>query len=241
MIVVSKNERDTDKLIKSLKEEDERYILTSEGDIKNYLGVDIVKNKDGYFEFKQPHLIQRVLDYVKIEKGDNRAKPTPGTPPLLHKDINGKPKRYEWNYRAVKGMLNFLTGSTRPGINMAVHQKSRFNNNPTWQHEKAVMRICRYLEGTKDKGMVFRTETSKCLELFVNVDFAGNWQNESEAHPDNCLSSTGFIIRFNGCKIIWKFHLQTEITLSTAEAECVGFNQALRSMIPIISLLKEFQ
>ena len=35
--------------------------------------------------------------------------------------------------------------------------------------------------------------------------------------------------------------MQTEITLSTAEAEYVALSQALRSMIPIISLLKEFQ
>ena len=33
MIVVSKKEKDIAKLIKSLREEDERFILTSEGDI----------------------------------------------------------------------------------------------------------------------------------------------------------------------------------------------------------------
>ena len=41
--------------------------------------------------------------------------------------------------------------------------------------------------------------------------------------------------------MIWKSHLQTEITLSTAESEYVALSQVLRSMIPIISLLKEFQ
>ena len=43
MIVVSKKVEDIDKIIKSLKEEDERFILTSEGGIKNYLGVEIVE------------------------------------------------------------------------------------------------------------------------------------------------------------------------------------------------------
>ena len=69
---------------------------------------------------------------MNIEKGSNRGKPTPVTHPLLHKDINDKPRRYAWNYHVVNGMLNFLTGSTRPDINMGVHQTSRFNNNPTW-------------------------------------------------------------------------------------------------------------
>ena len=35
--------------------------------------------------------------------------------------------------------------------------------------------------------------------------------------------------------------MQTEIALSRAEAEYVALSQALRSMIPIISLLNEFQ
>ena len=68
MIVVSKREKDINSLITSLREEDERFILTSEGDIKNYLGVEIVKNKDGSFELKQPHLIQRILDYVNVKR-----------------------------------------------------------------------------------------------------------------------------------------------------------------------------
>ena len=72
-------------------------------------------------------------------------------------------------------MLNFLTGSTRPGIDMAVHQTSRFNNDPTWQHEKAIMRIYIYLVGTKNRGMVFRPDKSIGLKLFVDADFAGNW------------------------------------------------------------------
>ena len=107
MIVVSKKEEDIDKLIKSLKEEDERFILTSEGDIKNYLGVEIVKNKDGSFEFKQPYLIWRILHYMNVEKGSNKGKQTPVTLPLLHKDIKDKSRRYEWNYCVTNGMLNF--------------------------------------------------------------------------------------------------------------------------------------
>ena len=87
---------------------------------------------------------------------------------------------YKWN-------AELLTGSSRSDINMAVHQTSRFNNNPTWQHEKDIMRICRYLVGTKDRRMVSRPEKYKVLEFFVDAVFTRNWQNASEDHPDNCL------------------------------------------------------
>ena len=137
-------------------------------------------------------------------------------------------------------MLNYLTGSTRPDIAMAVHQIARFSNNPKLSHEKSIMRICRYLIGTADKGMIFKPDKTKGLELYVDADFAGNWKNAGEEHPENCMSRTGYLIRYNGCNIMWKSQLQTEITLSTAESEYVALSQALRPMIPVINLLEDF-
>jgi hypothetical protein len=31
--------------------------------------------------------------------------------PLLNKDLNGVPQKYEWEYRGAIGMLTYLTGS----------------------------------------------------------------------------------------------------------------------------------
>ena len=55
--------------------------------------------------------------------------------------------------------------------------------------------------------------------------------------PENCMSSTGFLIRYQGCNIYWKSQLQTEITLSTAESEYVALSQALRSATPVLNTL----
>ena len=116
---------------------------------------------------------------------------TPASLPLLHKDENGSNRRNKWNYRAVTGMLNYLTGSTRPDIAMAVHQIARFSNNPKLSHEKSIMRICRYLIGTADKGMIFKPDKTKGLELYVDADFAGNWKNAGEEHPEIVCQGLG--------------------------------------------------
>jgi len=58
-------------------------------------------------------------------------------------------------------MLNYLQGSTRPDISMAVHQCARFCNDPKLSHERAVQRIVRYLIQTKDKGMQCKVDKSK--------------------------------------------------------------------------------
>ena len=137
-------------------------------------------------------------------------------------------------------MLNYLAGSTRPDISMAVHQVARFCNDPKLSHEKAIMRICRYLIGMSARGMVYKPDVKKGLELFVDAEFAGNWKNADADHPENCLSRTGYLIRYNNCIILWKSQLQTEITLSSTESEYVSLSQALRQVMPVIQTLKEF-
>ena len=55
-------------------------------------------------------------------------------------------------------MMNYLSGSTRADISMAVHQAARYSNCPILMHEKAVMRISRYLIATRGRGIVFRPD-----------------------------------------------------------------------------------
>ena len=102
------------------------------------------------------------------------------------------------------------------------------------------MRISRYLIPTRDRGIVFKPDMKKGLELYVDADFAGNWKKADHDHPENCLSRTGYLFKYNNCPIIWKSQLQTEICLSSAEAEYVAMSQALRQALPLIHLLKEF-
>ena len=46
---------------------------------------------------------------------------------------------------------------------------------------------------------------------------------------------------YAGLPIIWKSQIQTEIALSTTEAEYVGLSQALREAIPLMNLIKEME
>ena len=62
------------------------------------------------------------------------------------------------------GMMLYLAGSTRPEIAYAVHQCARFSHNPKQCHEVGLKHIVRYLQGTKDKGMIL-TPNVKNLKL----------------------------------------------------------------------------
>ena len=117
-----------------------KYTLTNDGGVNNYLSVEVVKDeKKGTLELKQKYLIERILKAVDLDKEmKNGSKPTPVTKPLLHKDLKGLPRKYDWNYRSIVGMLGYLQNSTRPDISMATHQCARFNNNPMMSHERAI-------------------------------------------------------------------------------------------------------
>ena len=101
-------------------------------------------------------------------------------------------------------------------------------------------KVLRYLKHTKSKGTILTPNPLKGLEVYVDVDFAGNWDpTEPENDADTARSRHGYIIKFKGCTVVCKSQLQTEITLSSTEAEYTGLSYALREAIPLIDLINE--
>jgi len=54
-------------------------------------------------------------------------------------------------------------------------------------------------------------------------------------------SSAGFVITFAGCPISWASKLQTEVALSTTEAEFIALSEGLHHTIPLMGLITELQ
>ena len=239
MIAISRNKDVLEKLVANLK--NKNYILTDEGSLTKYLGVDVKYKENNCFEIVQPFLIQRVIDLLGITANDSNcnSRPTPAVKPLLHKDLDGLDRNNSWNYRTAIGMLTYLQGTTRPDISMAVHQCARFSMNPKLTHERAVKRIGRYLLGTKDRGIIYKPNMMKGLECYVDADFAGGWAKADADNPDNVLSRTGYIITYAGCPLIWASRMQTEISLSTAESEYIALSTSMRDVISIMQLMDE--
>lgn len=136
-------------------------------------------------------------------------------------------------------MLTYLQGISRPDISMAVHQCARFSSNPKLSHERAVTRIGRYLLDTMNNGLICRIDKKRGLECFVDANFASGWNASNPLNSENVLSRTGFVITYAGIPIFWRSKLQTEIALSTCEAEYIALSTAMCEVIPLIELLKD--
>ena len=136
-------------------------------------------------------------------------------------------------------MLTYLQGTTRPDISMAVHQCARFSINPMLSHERAVMRIGRYLLSTKNRGIIFKPDKYRGLKCYIDADFVGGWSKSDPDDADNVLSRTGFVIFYADCPLLRASSMQTEIALSTAESEYIALSMAMREVIALMNLMKE--
>jgi hypothetical protein len=213
------------------------FELTQEESLCEYLGIKFERRADGSYELTQQGLIDKIL--VATDLQNSSSNHLPAAQLALGSDPNGPDMTEAWAYASIVGMLLYLSTNTRPDITYAVSQVARFNARPKQTHAVAVKTIVRYLRGTKTKGTIIKPSDSLTLDLYVDADFAGLYKREPDNIPESVRSRTGYILLLAGCPLLWKSQLQTEISMSTLEAEYSALSQALRTLLPIRRILIE--
>jgi hypothetical protein len=95
------------------------------------------------------------------------------------------------------------------------------------------------LKGTSDKGIILRPDKSRGIECYVDASFASDWDRTRSEDPSTVLSRTGYTLLYMGCPVLFVSKMQTEIALSTTEAEYIALSQAMRDLIPFSNMAKE--
>jgi Reverse transcriptase (RNA-dependent DNA polymerase). len=216
------------------------FQLRDEGEVGDFLGIRIQKQHNGQFTLTQTGLIDKIL--LTTNMTDCNPVATPTSKEALGSDRDGDQFDEKWKYSAVVGMLLYLSSNTRPDITFAVHQCARYSHNPKVSHGKAIKRIVRYLQGTKDnKGMLLSPTDDYRVNCFVDTDFAGLWGVEYDQDPVSVKSRTGYLLMFMGCPLLWASKLQTQIALSMMEAEYIALSTAMRELIAVREVMKELR
>jgi hypothetical protein len=178
-----------------------------------------------------------VPESAHIPKGRLKNTPAPATE-ILHADTEGLVRQESWNYSSVIGQLNYLAKNSWPDISFDVHQCARLSKELKALHEKAARHIIYYLQCTRDKPLIMKPNKNLSLDAYCDSDFAGVWHQEVAHLSDSCLSRTGFIIVLTGVPIHWSSKLQTEIALSSTEAEYIALSQCYIALLPMRRTLK---
>ena len=73
------------------------------------------------------------------------------------------------------------------------------------------------MNGTKDKGLVFKRSKELVLDCYVDAYFSGLWGSEDIMDPISVKSRTGYVITLGNCPVVWSSKLHPEIEINTLE------------------------
>ena len=220
-IVFGPNNKAIDEVVTDLCNSTQNFTLNDQGEVGNFLGIQIQKLDDGSIVLTQLQLIDSIIQDLHLQSESN-PKNTPSiTTKLLHKDANGRDMTPDFHYRSVIGKLNFLEKSTRPDISVSMHQCARFAKTPKRSHAEVVKRIGSYHLGTRDKGLIIHPKSPWQFDCWVDADYAGNWRyTDAHINPMTSKSQSGWVIRFAGAPITWASKMQMITTWSMLKNFC---------------------
>ncbi|OUM61513.1 hypothetical protein PIROE2DRAFT_12466 [Piromyces sp. E2] len=127
------------------------------------------------------------------------------------------------------GCLLYLAMGTRPDIMYATSKATRKNQNPTYEDWMNVIKIFRYLKGTKYYGIKINKNIN--IRVFVDADLGGD--------TESMRSTTGFVIFMGSAPVTWYSKLQHCVALSTAESEYYSLNECALKCMWLRNLLDE--
>ena len=172
--------------------------------MSEFLGIDINTLDDGGFQFYQTVLIRKVLEAAGMYHLNMLPTPTKVEAPL-GTYVNGYEANRCWsNYcDCVIGMMLYIPSNTRPYISFSVHQCSRFTHNTKSSRETDVKRIHRYLQVTKENGLLFNPLNKMVVDCYADADFSGLWGHENPQENIYTGSRTGFLVTSFNCPLLW--------------------------------------
>ena len=192
------------------------------GIAKSFLGIEVKQYTDGSVFISQERYANKVLDKFRMLQS------TPvGVPTVREQDPKDSVTKQQVSdsvpYRAAVGSLMYLATGTRPDIAYAVSVVSQKLDSATVEDWNKVKRILKYLKGTVNHGILFRSNGPRKLEAFSDADYAQDVETRR--------STSGAICKFADGAVTWLSQKQKCIALSTTEAEIIAANEAGKDVI----------
>ncbi|KAE8984838.1 hypothetical protein PR001_g23063 [Phytophthora rubi] len=158
--------------------------------------------------------------------------PLPGDPVREVVCVNIDP---DIDYQSIAGSLQYLVSCSRPDIANSVRTLGKFLNCYTKEHFVLAKRVLRYLQGTREFGLVWHKPESPGLQLIAYAD--ADFGSEKDRR-----SITGFVLQLNGCTFAYKSKKQQSIiTDDTCSAEFVAASECSNMIMWTHNLCKELK
>ena len=215
-----------------------RFEMKDLGEASFVLGIQIDRDRSkGILGLSQKAYIDKVLSRfgmqncapgdTPVAKGDKLSLLQCPKTDLEVKEMQDIP------YASAVGSIMYAQVCTRPDIAYIVGMLGRYLSNPGMDHWKAVKRVLRYLQRTKDYKLTYQRSDHLEIIGYTDSDFAGC--------IDSRRSTSGYVFMMAGGAISWKSVKQTLIASSTMEAEFIACYEASNQAIWLRNLITGLQ
>lgn len=238
ILAASDSQAKLNEIVKLLKS---KFAINDLGEPKEFLGVKITRDYvKQTLKLSQPNYITKMLKRFGFDNIHPVNTPMVTTQ-VANKERKLREQEYDEQalkstetkenvpYREAVGSLLYLANATRPDICYAVNVLSRHQVDPTNEDWKMVIRVFKYLIGTKDLCLTFSAKSDD-LEVLSDASFA-----DCKDSKTTC----GFFIRLFGDSVAWKTHKQPYVAMSTCQAEYVAMSEACQEVIALNNFLSK--
>ena len=249
-IIAADTAQTIDTLIADLRDDGDKFVVTTNDNVESILGVRIDRDNDGTIHLSQPSQIRKAFDYITPLKTPNYHTRSYNTPmaftfsdldqdnsPLLTDTPIHDGKSTKSHFLAILGMLLYCVRS-RPDIAFAVSKLATRFPKATEKDFAALLRVSDYLYTTIDHTMSFlpgnKIQCDTVGQLFAWSDASFNCHPDSKSHTGICFS-LGL-----GNGIFWsKSNKQKTVALSSCEAEMYAATEATTAILWFRKILEE--
>lgn len=226
-LIFGKNTKAIDSLLGQLTKE----FMVKTVDSSCFIGVEILKLEDGSFFLHQRGYINRMLHKFGMDDSKSLSTPLEVGHGLNDTRILEAEPITEVPYAEAIGSLLYCAIATRPDISHALSLLSKYNGRPRMIHWKGAKRVLRYLKGTSDYGLLYRSVDEPVISCYSDADHASDHENRR--------SISGLVIFLCTGPISYKAQQQPSVAISTTEAEYVAAAIAAKELVWLNRFIRE--
>ena len=136
----------------------------------DFLGIKLVHGK-GYVQLVQSKYTEGLVRDVRLS--DSVSSQVPCDPSVDLSIRSEEAAENDFQYRSIIGSLMYLATHTRPDISVATSMLARHVESPSMKHQRAAMKVLKYLKGKPSLGLTLRPGTSNQLSCYVDSNWGG--------------------------------------------------------------------
>ena len=210
----------------------QKFDMVDQGKLHYILGMSIHRDRAAKtLKIKQSKYLESVLKKFDMENCKPVSTPLEPGRKFVKLQENETPVDVQ-RYQMAIGCLTYAATATRPDIAAAVGVLSQFMSNPSKEHWQGIKRIFRYIKGTVNYGLVFKSSSKMNSSLYGYSD--ADWGGDLSTRK----STSGYLFKLCSGIVSWKAKKQSVIALSSTEAEYVALCSATQEAVWLRGLLK---